>query len=111
MVEVIGELDLDTAPRLGEALVDLAGQGRVHVTLDLTGMTFIDSTGLSVFVSGLKRLRETGGALALRSPSTTAMKVLEITGLTGVFAINHGVACATDGRDDPARGDDCVRPA
>ena len=87
VVKVLGELDLDTAPRLRKVLVDLADEGRVHVTLDLAGMTFIDSSGLSAFVSGLKRLRETGGELLLQSPSATALKVLEITGLTEVFAI------------------------
>ncbi len=76
----------DTAPRLREALTDLAGQGGVRVTLDLVGMTFIDSTGMSVLVTGLKRLRETGGDLVLQSPSATTMKVLEITGLASVFA-------------------------
>lgn len=102
VVRIFGELDLDTAPRLGAVLVDLADQG-VHVTLDLAGMTFIDSTGLSVFVKGLKRLREVGGDLALQSPSATAMKVLEITGLTSVFAINEGAPCATESREDAVR--------
>jgi len=102
VVRILGELDLDTAPRLGAVLVDLAAQGG-RVTLDLAGMTFIDSTGLSVFVRGLERLRESGGDLALQSPSTTAMKVLEITGLSSVFAINEGAPCATDSRIDAAR--------
>jgi len=59
---------------LRAVLTDLADQGRVHVTLDLAGMTFIDSTGVSVFVRGLQRLRQTGGDLALQSPSATAIK-------------------------------------
>lgn len=103
VVKVLGDLDLDNAPRLRAVLVDLADQGCVHVTLDLAGMTFIDSTGLCVFISGLKHLRESGGGLALQYPSATAMKVLEITGLSSIFAINEGGPCATDSREDVAQ--------
>ena len=89
VVTVIGELDLSTAPRLLEVLAELAASGTCAVTLNLAEMAFIDSTGVSVFVSGLKRLRETGGDLVLQSPKASTMKVLEITGLTRVFTI-HG---------------------
>ena len=61
LIRVIGELDLSTAPRLREMLVELAGNGTVDVTLDLAEMSFIDSTGVSVLVSGFKRLREMAG--------------------------------------------------
>jgi len=55
-------------------------------TVDLGRLDFIDSTGLVVFVGGLKGLREHGVDLALRSPSASARKVFEITGLTELFA-------------------------
>ena len=86
-VRVIGELDLATAPQLLRAFADLTSQGAVNVTVDLSQMVFIDSTGVTVLVSGLKRIRETGGELALKSPKASAMKVFEITGLTRVFTI------------------------
>ena len=95
MVRVIGELDLSTAPRLREVLAELAGDGTIDLTLDLADMAFIDSTGVSVFVSGLKRLREPGGDLALQSPRASTMKVLEISGLTGVFTIHSAPASDT----------------
>lgn len=88
VVRVIGELDLATAPLLRDRLVGLASAGVLAVTLDLAELDFIDSTGLSVLVTGLKHLRERGGKLALRSPQPSAMKVFEITGLTTVFAIS-----------------------
>lgn len=90
VVKVVGELDLATAPQLRELLADLVAQGSRHVTLDLADMAFIDSTGLKVFVAGLQRLRDCGGELALRSPSATAMRVFEITGLTTIFADSRG---------------------
>lgn len=86
VVRIVGELDLATAPQLRQLLVDLEEQGTRHVTLDLADMAFIDSTGLKVFVAGRQRFRDCGGQLALRSPSASATRVFEITGLTTIFA-------------------------
>ena len=82
-----GELDIATAPRLREEFQRLAKSGIRAVTVDLARLTFIDSTGLSVLVMAMKRLRHDGGDLALRSPNATALRVFEVTGLTKVFAI------------------------
>lgn len=87
VVRVAGELDPATAPQLAEELLGLAGAGARSVTLDLAELTFIDSTGLSVLIDGLRLLRDAKGDLALRSPNPSTMKIFEITGLTGVFAI------------------------
>jgi anti-sigma B factor antagonist len=97
VVKIVGELDLATAPRLREALVDLSKQGAKQVTIDLAEMEFIDSTGLSVLVAALKRMRENGGDLALQSPSAAAMKVFEITGAARVFTITDTPVDATNG--------------
>lgn len=87
-VYVHGELDLSTAPQLREALMGLASEQGAVVTVDLAGVTFVDSTGLTVLIGGLKRLRQCGGDLNLRSPAPGTRRVLEITGLTAVFAIS-----------------------
>jgi anti-sigma B factor antagonist len=50
-------------------------------------LDFIDSTGLTVLIAAVKRLRELGGDITLRSPSPRTLRVFEITGLTQVFAI------------------------
>lgn len=86
-VRLLGELDLSTAPQLRDELARLAAGGATLVTVDLSDLGFIDSTGLSVLITGLKRFRQQGGELALRSPSPSTRKVLEITGLTEVFPI------------------------
>lgn len=86
-VRLLGELDMATADRLRDELARLSGDGAVLVTVDLSDLAFIDSTGLSVLISALKRLRQQGGDMALRSPTPGTRKVLEITGLTEVFAI------------------------
>ncbi len=87
-VRLLGELDMSTASQLRDELVRLASDGATLVTVDLSDLAFIDSTGLSVLITGLKRLRQQGGDMALRSPTPGTRKVLEITGLTEVFAIS-----------------------
>ncbi len=88
VVSVAGEVDVGTAPILGDALeAVIDDQGNLSVCVDLAGMTFIDSTGLSVLVGALKRLRERGGHLTLANPSATTLRVLEIVGLTRVLEI------------------------
>ena len=87
-MRLLGELDMSTAPRLGDELARLASDGATMVTVDLSDLAFIDSTGLSVLITGLKRLRQQGGDMVLRSPTPGTRKVLEITGLTEVFSIS-----------------------
>src|SRR5262245_44347425 len=63
ILSVEGELDLYTAPTLRERVLMTAGDGG-RLIVDLTGVPFMDSSGLGVIVSCLKRLRESGGDLA-----------------------------------------------
>lgn len=88
VVRLLGELDMSTAPQLQQELLRLASDGARLVTVDLSELAFVDSTGLSVLITGLKQLRQQGGEMALRSPSPGTRRVLEITGLTEVFPIS-----------------------
>jgi anti-sigma B factor antagonist len=87
-IRLLGELDLSTAPQLREELLRLTDGGGPEIVVDLSELAFIDSTGLSVLITGLKRVRQQGGEMALRSPSPNTRKVLEITGLHEVFSIS-----------------------
>ena len=87
-IHLLGELDMSTAAELRERLLGLAAGGPTHVTVDLSALAFVDSTGLSVLITGLKRIRQQGGDMALRSPTPATRRVLEITGLTEVFSIS-----------------------
>lgn len=106
VVQVCGELDVSTAPRLYEQLVSLADEGVLDVTVDLTGLDFIDSSGLHALLAGLKWLRRQGGNLELRSPRPSTRKVFEITGLRSVFRLEPiegaGPAEASSGAGGPA---------
>jgi anti-sigma B factor antagonist len=88
VLAVSGEVDVYSAPRLRERLVELVSQGSRHIVVNLEGVDFLDSTGLGVLVGGLKRARSNGGDLTLVCSQSRILKVFEITGLTDVFRIS-----------------------
>lgn len=87
-VRISGDLDCYTAPQLRCVLLALVDDGARHLTLDLGDTQFVDSTGLSVLVGGLRRVREHGGSMVVRSPTDATRKLFEITGLKSVFDIS-----------------------
>jgi len=87
VLRVVGEVDVYTSPALRDELYRLIDSGVPRVTLDLSGMEFIDSSGLGVFVGALKRVRERSSELVLRGVQPSTRKVLDITGLVQVFTI------------------------
>lgn len=88
VVSVRGDVDLATADRLRDALEQaLALSNRLQV--DVTEMTFIDSTGLSALVWGHRQAAEAGGALTLRGPSPMLRRLLELTRLGTVLVIDE----------------------
>lgn len=92
VLTVTGEVDVSTAPELREHLMRLADEGHRLVVVDLTEVSFVDSTALGVLVSGVTRLRNDGGDLRLVVTQPHISKVLEITGLIDVFAIFETLA-------------------
>jgi anti-sigma B factor antagonist len=87
IVEVGGEVDVATAPRLREQLIALVNEQRYHLVVSLEGVDFIDSTGLGVLISGLKRVKTHGGRFSLVCTEPRILKVFEITGLLAVFNV------------------------
>ena len=87
LIELAGELDVATAPELWAAIDAALAKGHQRLVLDLSGLAFVDSTGLGVFVRAGKELRANGGALTLRQPGERVAKLLEITRLQEVFEI------------------------
>lgn len=99
IVEVGGEIDVYTAPKLREQLVDLVNAGRYHLVVDMDAVEFLDSTGLGVLVGGLKRVRAHDGSLRLVCTQERILKIFRITGLTKVFPIHRTVTEAVDAND------------
>ncbi|AYY11743.1 anti-sigma factor antagonist [Actinobacteria bacterium YIM 96077] len=91
VVEAAGEIDVYTAPKLRERLVDIVDAGQYHLIVDVRGVEFLDSTGLGVLVGGLKRVRQHDGSLRLVCTQERILKIFRITGLTKVFTIHDTV--------------------
>lgn len=86
-MRIDGEVDVYTAPRLKEALVSAIEGGCVNVVVDLERVGFIDSSGLGVLVSALRRARERDGAVRIVCTRDNILKIFRITGLDKVFPI------------------------
>ncbi len=82
-----GEIDLDSAAVLREGLNDCFEAGHRCLVLDMSDVTFCDSSGLGALVAALKRAREHGGWIRLRGLRPHVAKLFEITGLTQMFAL------------------------
>ena len=101
VIDVQGEIDMYTAPRLRELLIDLVSKGSYQLVVNLDEVGFLDSTGLGVLVGGLRRVRAHDGSLDLVCTQQRILKILKITGLTEVFGIYETVdqaIAATKGR-------------
>ena len=89
VVTLRGEIDVYTAPRLRQTLIDLVEGGATHIVVDMEKVDFLDSTGLGVLVGGLKRVRDKDGSMRLVATQDRILKIFDITGLSKVFPI-HG---------------------
>ena len=87
VLEVRGEVDLHSAAQLRDRLLKVIAAGRQLVVVDLTGLSFLDSTGLGVLVAARNEAQQAGAALRLVCPSDRMLKLFRITGLDAVFEI------------------------
>jgi anti-sigma B factor antagonist len=86
VVALEGELDLERAPSLKWALVDSLDAGYKQIVVDLTQVRFMDSTALSVLV-GVNKSLDVGARLAIVSSNSNVLKIFELSGMDGAFAI------------------------
>jgi anti-sigma B factor antagonist len=88
VVQVAGEVDVYTAPTLRQHLRDATASGSGGIVVDMTGVTFLDSTGLGVLVGAMGRVREADGSMRLVVTSDHILKVLRITGLDALIPVD-----------------------
>jgi anti-sigma B factor antagonist len=86
-VALDGEVDVYTAPKLKDELVSLIQGGCSYLIVDMERVGFIDSSGLGVLVSALRRAREKDGAVRIVCTQESVLKIFRITGLDKVFPI------------------------
>jgi anti-sigma B factor antagonist len=87
VVALQGELDLFTAPRFQEVLLESIEHGARRVVVDLSAVTFVDSTALGVLIGAGKRLRAAEGSLDIVCPSGSIRRLLELTSLDCIIDI------------------------
>jgi anti-sigma B factor antagonist len=88
VIAVEGEIHVSTAPEFSGVLAASLERGHTQLVLDLSGVMFIDSTGLSVLLNALRRLTRAGGAMALVCSNPTVLRLFEITRLDTTFDIH-----------------------
>ncbi len=86
-VEVQGEIDVYTSPRVKETINELIEKGHYHLVINLEGVRYIDSTGLGVLIGALKKVREHSGRILLVCTNPQIKKIFNITGLVKIFEI------------------------
>jgi anti-sigma B factor antagonist len=108
IVNVSGEIHVSTAPSFRERLNEIIESGGSMLVLDLSAVEFIDSTGLSVLLNGLRLVSQRHGRLALVCTNPTVMRLFQITSLDATFDIFGGrtaaIAHVTQPADDSSGG-------
>ena len=105
VLSVWGEVDAHTAPRMREKILSLVVEGVDRLVIDLTRVSFMDSSGLGTIVAAKKRLQVGDKSLCLvLGPDQTMMhRLFDITGLNQVLPIHDSVdAAVEDCLSDPA---------
>jgi len=102
VIAVSGEIDVYTAPKLREKLINLVEEGSYHLIIDMEAVEFLDSTGLGVLVGGLKRVRAHDGWIDLVCTQGRILRIFRITGLSRVFSIYDSVADAQAAHAEPS---------
>lgn len=87
LVRVTGDLDLASVPQLRSCLSEQLGQGHARLALDLSRVTFCDSTALGVFVGAHRRARAAGGDIEFRHPPAALRHLLTVSGLDRVLSV------------------------
>jgi anti-sigma B factor antagonist len=82
-----GEIDLHESPNVREALRNLTEQKLPRVFVDLSGVSYIDSSGIAVLIEAMQRIQAYGGKLALFGIRDSVRTVFEIARLDQVFKI------------------------
>ena len=103
LMAVSGALDIDSAPRLREAMHGALDRGRSRIVVDLGNVEFCDSVGLGTFAYSHNRCVADGGYLRLAAPSPFLAGLLETVGLTGRIPVHATVSDALAGARDGAR--------
>ena len=87
-IQLLGELDMATAPRLGRVLDEALDTMPDTVRLDLSELTFLDSTGIRVLMTASRRARDQSCSVILHAPRAHVLRTLKLTGVDRLMDID-----------------------
>ncbi len=94
VLDVAGEIDVYTAPQFKEAVNGIIAGGQKHLIIDMSDVTYMDSSGFGTLLSATRRLRPQGGTINLVKCNTSIDRILRITRLNTVFATYDSIGDA-----------------
>ena len=80
-----GDIDIATAPAIRRFLMAAISGGTAHLAVDMSGVTFIDASGIGVLVAAANRARQAGGGLSLLAPSRQVQRPLGVLHLDAIL--------------------------
>ncbi|NMF25053.1 STAS domain-containing protein [Olsenella umbonata] len=86
-VQVAGEVDVSNASKLRDAIDELLAKGVPSVDVDLSQVSYIDSTGIGVLVGAVHRAHDAGLSLVVSNPQRNVARVLDMLGVSGELGI------------------------
>ncbi|AHM55378.1 anti sigma b factor antagonist RsbV [Peptoclostridium acidaminophilum DSM 3953] len=86
-VALKGEVDIYTANKLKETLIDMVSEKPQDILIDASSLEYIDSTGLGVLIGALKRLKQHDKDIYIRETKVNVRKIFNITGLDKIFKL------------------------
>ncbi|MFF5205300.1 STAS domain-containing protein [Streptosporangium sp. NPDC000396] len=96
LLALAGELDYTNAERFQHDLRNAIGSEECDLIVDLTELSFCDSTGIRVFVAVRKLVNDRGGNIVLTNPHPRLERIFHLTGLAQAFAVQPTIADAVE---------------
>ena len=94
IVRLTGSCTMVVSGQLGDCLLRLASESVRLIIIDMSGLDFIESTGLGGIVAGYLRLRRAQGELRIVAPAPAIRQLLELTRLTQLFSVHENIESA-----------------
>jgi stage II sporulation protein AA (anti-sigma F factor antagonist) len=96
LLTVEGYLDVDTATELQAHLANQLHHGRRHFLLDLSGVPFMDSSGMNIILRVYQEVRDRPGSVHIIAPAPAVRRILDLTGVSITVPVSESVEEALD---------------
>jgi anti-anti-sigma factor len=96
VISIVGSIDTLTAPRLLEHLQGIVSRNKTRLVADLSGVDYISSAGLRVFLVAIKQTRGKGGDFFLAAVQPNVQRVLDLSGFSKILRVFENVDSAVE---------------